>query len=611
MEESPLEEFKQQYAAAVEQSDADMLIDAVCRAWSYLADNSTEVNPLFSDSLSVMPIIRQFSLKLLQLERWTRGHGFGAGSGGNLFLQGVNGVGKTTIMKGLCAAVGNLSTSVIPVFADYQTGGHQTPYELVNAAVARPNPPQAATMNGLLDALGEKPKRAIVFFADEVQTLYIDNAQRESPQCNIILQLSIIGKQNNSLGVFAGSTSALRDLAFRHRPDHFRSKDPYANYCDLNDSVFVVNRVDPLRTSKEVKGVLLKHAEHCKLPPPTDERVESIFAMTGGVGRLIDNAKLLPNPPCPDVTTFLEQYETDPNFQAVISRLFVLNNGLLSTGEYNLWNQTKLSLSEAAHLVQSDRGILQLVHTWMDARLIHMKSTSLEFFCCAQYEALKSYLDRPTEPIHLLQLAVRATLGGWQGRGYAGAVVEAYLLQRYAECNELGNEPRKITFRKTGKSDEKQVALDTGDTPGDHLNTSIRLEDLVGKVCRLSSDKPMHGFVLSLEEDNRFSVEVVQVKVGEHGKSISAPFMLGKIVMDAQRAVKDFRKNIASLFKESCPRLTFGLFTLVTTKTLASRFPETVELAEGSRVPLNAVAGQDCFDLMDSQMFRLAMSLKR
>jgi hypothetical protein len=176
--------------------------------------------------------------------------------------------------------------------------------------------------------------RTVVFFADEVQTLYEADAEEGAPQCEAVANLLAVGKTDNCLGILAGSTSKVRSLVFRRHMN--RAADPYRNYLDLNNSVYPTHTVAPLRTREEVRGVLRQLALRDGLDARgidaelTDTYTDEVFFASGGVGRLLPlRLGGVPTEHCK--AEFLGQFTSKPAFQVVMSRLFHDNGGLDGT----------------------------------------------------------------------------------------------------------------------------------------------------------------------------------------------------------------------------------------------------------------------------------------
>ena len=83
-------------------------------------------------------------------------------------------------------------------------------------------------------------KKGLIFFGDEFEYLY---RYTNEHSITIVKQVLSLGKSTLALGVISGSAVDLRALAYKENRDDPR----YQEYPDLNHSVYVEWRLDPIR----------------------------------------------------------------------------------------------------------------------------------------------------------------------------------------------------------------------------------------------------------------------------------------------------------------------------------------------------------------------------
>jgi hypothetical protein len=228
-----------------------------------------------------------------------------------------------------------------------------------------------------------------------------------------------------------------------------------------------------------------------------------------------------------------------------------------------------------------------------------------------------SYLFRRGKPAPLLELALRSTLGGWEGPGSVDAVIEPYLLRRYDISAFVTFEPRKLTFAATGPTAGKTFELCVAPATGS--GDSRTLESLKDVMFDVAVDRGLDGVILTHVPGTdalHFNVHALQVKTGEHGKTITPggpeaakrrtdSTMIG-IVAKSKVGAAAFRADVFAVFdaaKATRPTLTFVSFTLITTKELTVDAKDiyvrsSVNFGDDN-VFIDAVTTSECFDLME------------
>ncbi|KAJ1443387.1 hypothetical protein B484DRAFT_414484 [Ochromonadaceae sp. CCMP2298] len=655
------------YKCAVTDNNEANYVDVIVKTWRLCAGARDaalplRIHPLFEAANAVMPIVRVVATNAFKIERFALNNGSGVTSGGNVLLQGVKGVGKTTLLHGLYRVLGVLSSCLVPLFYDFTTGFIR-PLDLVRAyaqqlATTTTTP---GTMRELLLAL-QLRKRYIVFFADEIQLLYKPNATAGDATCAAVADLLAIGKTDNAFGVVAGSTSALRSLTFRgHVAAGSDKVDPYRAYVDLNNTVYVAHDVSPLRKRDEVRGVLQQRADtvatdNGALAPVSDTLVDAVFTVTGGIGRLID-AYSADSPACCNADSFIAAYENDASLRAVVSFLFTESGGTVAPLETAaacpLWEPITLRPQRIQQLLTGVGSVTSLMHDWADRALLHMDSSgSVQFFCALHYNVLLNFLYDGGQREPLLELAMRTTLGGWKGKGSAGVVIEEYLLARYAVSNDSLSttyEPRKLTFAAGGPTTGTTFALraiavavaDDNGGGGGAADDFMTLSMLEGVLFDVAVDHGLDGFVMLRNAEKEaadgndgggerlhFDVHTTQVKTGERGSMIGEGTVSSKrdttmhgIIAKARLGAEKFRAAVVKVFADenvAAPTLTFRTFTLLTTKSLNADAHKSFSVGDGKttmfgcdEVVVEVIDGADCLALMEEAYFLTSQTMAR
>jgi hypothetical protein len=639
--------LRDDFRRAIRENEPEDFANVLRQAWHLLSNSESDghdtVQPLFESAKTVIPLFKLLASAVFELERWAlRGVG-GLTSGGNMILHGVKGVGKTTLMRGFSRVLEALSKSLVLVFVDYQISAFERPLELLRKTVTAEGIPEAGgaeSMEALL-RLVTHTRKAVVFFADEVQQLYEAGAERDAPTCLAVADLLAVGKTENCLGILAGSTSQLRALVFRRHAD--RAVDPYRYYPDLNNTVYPTHTVAPLRTQEEMKGVLRQRAQRGGMDDATinsvlsEKYINAVFSATGGVGRLLPlRAGVVPTKH--NVDEFLARFAAKPAFRKVMSRLFYNNGGLKQT-DYPQWTPRGLAVTE----VQTELvGLADLakvwnwLNTWTDDALAFFDGASIQFFSACHFEALREFLFTPNDPAPLLRLSLEGTLGGWgEGAGSPGERIEQYLQERYALSIEVRLEQRKLTFAACAKEGERVFRLrvpdvaaegdagggaDAADRGADD-NDMLSFAELRNVLFNVTADCGLDAFIVKRVDVDAHTVylEALQIKTGRKGKQITPggrandrrpddKTMRG-IVVKAARGAKAFRDSVNEVYKaarKTAPTLEFELFTFITNKTLNEDAtatyvdePFVCDFGLGVKVPVDILAGDNCYDLMD------------
>ena len=636
-------ELTEGFRLAIRDNELEAFANVLRQAWRLLSSSGSDVQPLFESAKTVGPLFQHLASAVFELERWALLGNGGLTSGGNVILHGVKGVGKTRLMRGFSHVLEKLSTSLVLVFVDYQMSVFERPLELLRKAATAEGIPGAAdatSMQGLLQ-LVTGTRKAVVFFADEVQQLYDEGADRDAQTCLAVADLLAVGKTANCLGILAGSTSQLRGLVFRRHTE--RAGDPYRYYPDLNSTVYSTYTVAPLRTPEEVEGVLRQLAQRGAMDDTkinsvlSEKYINEVFSATGGVGRLLP-LRVGDAPTKHNVEEFLRCFAGQLAFQKVMSRLFC-NNGGLEQSDYPQWGPKGMTRMDVETELGVDHTtVLKLVHAWTDDALAFFDGSSIQFFSACHFKALREFLFQPGRPERLLRLSLQGTLGGWgEGVGSPGERFEQYLQERYAHSRNVRHERRKLTFTGEKKEGEHMfwlrvpgVAAEGGDGAGGGAAAAncraddsdmLSFDELRDVLFDVTVDRGLDGFIVTRVDEDAHTIhlQVLQIKTGRKGKQITLggpanqwnpdDTTMRGILVKAARGAQAFRDSVNKVYKsarKTAPTLKFELFTCITNKTLNAEATATYVDVEcpacpfgPCQVPVGILAGDDCWNLMD------------
>lgn len=200
-------------------------------------------------------------------------HGVLHGQRNCFALLGARGVGKTHFMKSLASVVASIARpSTCVIYVNMKSGGLREPLQLLQDALRRPGPPDAARlvlpehllrpdtrMGQLLEFMREHRRRAVLLL-DEVEVLYLRADERHR---RIHEQLHAIGECSGAarpiMAVLTGSAAVLRSLLFAI-PGCKGIEEQYKAYLDfasLNDRKYMPLALRPMVAADDVRRAIL------------------------------------------------------------------------------------------------------------------------------------------------------------------------------------------------------------------------------------------------------------------------------------------------------------------------------------------------------------------
>jgi hypothetical protein len=369
--------------------------------WKVLSDQ-TETNIFYLPppylNVSLRRICEEFFNAIFTLEREL------CREGGNFVLNGLKGVGKTTLLRAFGAITACLSTKVVPAYWTYEKESDPelvqlSPYSLYSAAhslfsgkyddklLSR----EGIQFQGFLrDVLREEQRSnageiainlfqafysrnycqmKILFLLDEFTILYKDTFG-----IAVISQIREIARLGNSFTVMAASCFNVRKYIFPSTNEAVVNNQ--IDCPDLNCSLFVVREVRPLRKTEEIINYCFDRY-HLTINPTEAEKV---LHYTGGIGRFIHHYhtyKKFTNPH-ENVLNYVNSKSAVLVFGILLERKMTRSQRIAyaSKNEYDGWMDNLV-------LYEDENGLTDFLIT-------HFKDTVKEFFdrnddCCKAF----------------------------------------------------------------------------------------------------------------------------------------------------------------------------------------------------------------------------------
>ncbi|KAL6055843.1 hypothetical protein QOT17_016534 [Balamuthia mandrillaris] len=571
--------------ATLELRDGEKAMQMVKQQWDK-ASKAYHLYPLFPSQV-VEQIMRKVVGNVLDLQsKQPIG-----GNGNNLLITGVRGVGKTTLMKGLCSTLSVLAPKLICLYHDYeldQSDGKKALLALLKSKVPHLGP-LPDNLPDALSALGDQGY-CVAFFLDEVQVLFVaTNHSNYGTYLRITQDILYVGKgAYNAFGVISGSSSNLRSLAYKQ--DTLAKEGDYPN---LNNNVYREYRLSPIRKLDELKEVIKMIDSHWV------GNVQACFDATGGVGRALRSFIQNQEAFASTHQQFLDELQ-NPAFFALMARLD--NDNLL----------VSLPRAEIQAIVQPrlcpPEDFSVVLHRWLDNGFLYCTTEALTYEVLVP-ACLEAYHKHIAESTAFLRAAMLGTLWGWGGASSAGQLLERYICRRLRDDFSLW-EP-VANEEPVGKFLESLSF------------TAPMQEELIGRFFSVAQDTGVDGAFVCGAEPDGYHLHVLQVKCGrlelvikcgkasqENATKLNDQLMSG-IIAKAKRGIKDLITKLSTC-NIGCPQTV--TFTLFTTKKVA---PESAKrLQQGFEVEIQGetllvkcyLSSQKAtFSLFDKELHYLAL----
>lgn len=543
--------------------------------------------PIFYDTIASREFVLQMSNLVRSIDQIT--------SGGNLVFQGVVGVGKTTLLR-FSAMYSLFMLDVLVVYWDYQSDAQLfAPGDLLLAALqmidTKTFSPVASGNSPLMAAaVVAKGFQGILFNADEINTLYIENEsekQKQGKKC--ISQLLCIGKTPCCLVFATGSSSQLRSRVFPKEGSLWHM----AGYVSLNHSVFTIQNISPIRTVMELEKYYV-----ARFKPPEDKVPVNLLMITGGVGRLLEAVSSSGNQHERNLSSRIKNALERPQFRKFASLLFTECADLLECTDL-LNPRRTFKDPNSIPAVKKDLlfGIFNesQLDEWEDSSLIFRNDVTGNVELLIPLFFLYIYEDLHRDAQAICSLGLRVTINGWKGHGSPGAAAEPMVCHHVVQS--------KWSVKNVYNIENQQSIVITNSVPSLKVNDTVRFlsdcslqKDLCKRIIIVNKDTGIDGFEIDFEVDEdgicKFHIRVFQIKLGEKKMNITPGSLetQRKNLMERQQKIDDGTiagiivkgekgiRNIFGLLKATWPAINFIVseFLLVTNKRIT---PDGLKMA--------------------------------
>eukprot|EP00761_Pharyngomonas_kirbyi_P001420 gb/GECH01001424.1/.p1 GENE.gb/GECH01001424.1/~~gb/GECH01001424.1/.p1 ORF type:complete len:626 (+),score=48.08 gb/GECH01001424.1/:1-1878(+) len=527
--------------------------ELVKKVWQKLSDEDSSFHPLF-DSVMVSKIISRVTANVID----NRSNKPKSGNGSNLLITGIRGVGKTTLMRGLCTVLSNLQGhKLITVYYDYELNPPVTLTQLLLESFESSKDrelPQTIQPDDKFATLLQKLCYAgfrVAMFLDEIQTLFVPNNHPDYIRnLEITREILKLGKSEfHCFGVLSGSSSNVRNLAYH--------EDPLAKegrYPNLNNNVYCEYELRPVRDRNEMLEIIPEYVD-----------VDKCFFMTGGVGRSINNY------------IFSRQYYEIPShkFREELvenDAFFALISQLVNGPKEGNWELTTLQFHQVKDIVvprlrDNFQLFSQILKGWIDSGFLYQTShNSYQLLVPGHAQIFKSYISASNDDNSgALRAAALGTISnnGWDNEGSAGNILEKYICRRLCEADTA-----PLFWEKLAEEGPERCVSQA------RISQAIEDKIFLGSLMRPKRDNGIDGvFICSdPEDDNSYQLHTLQIKCGRLHKSITKggsaaekpnnpnDKVMRGIVCKAKRGISSLLKNLRNI------KINKASFTVCTTK---------------------------------------------
>eukprot|EP00762_Andalucia_godoyi_P008049 ANDGO_02219.mRNA.1 hypothetical protein len=263
-------------------------------------DHPLYLPPIYEQSNSMLSDLLTQLVRMVLQREWNRERSFDTD---HAIIGGVEGTGKTTIVKALAVAVAACSSTFFLVYVDCKS-----PYDrpvalkwlslLFREVFVRQRGSnfnqvfghRLDDLNNAVHLLKDWDLRKVVgklpfsvgIIVDEVQSLFVPGVVDPNDVCvAAIAELEYFAKHvPGSLAILTGSSANLRSMLFESM------RDPrYSRYADFNKSLCQYYHVAAIRDCAQLKSYM-----KCRYGREfSDEEVSEAMHFTGGIGRAVHN----------------------------------------------------------------------------------------------------------------------------------------------------------------------------------------------------------------------------------------------------------------------------------------------------------------------------------
>lgn len=429
-------------------------------------------------------------------------------SGNNILLTGVRGIGKTTIMQGLCSCICVLSKTIVAIYHDYEKiGNHVHIYDLINSwwKVFSPNDHIQIDPHDCLQSTFEKDK-SVVVCADEFQGLYERQSNEQIEKAKQILHdLYLVGKSYGAVAIISGSSSNVRDLAFQRN-------GLGKGYQNFNHTVFQERRLEPLRTQQDFKDFLLR------LPSPLcNYDPEEVFSATGGIG-LVGRMIMSFTSGFKNRNRFGNTFNLDPILEVAMRELVTLNTHDDSTSQFDMWNMIGINHTDLAKIANiSAQDPHSKILEWVDKGFLFETPDPVyyTFLCPSDYHFLRNLFSSCSMSLHIATLSVFI---GFPDNGSAGTILQKHILSKINTCFFRPVSTQSIYYyyyhAEPISFSQKELKQTT------FVFEKWRSQTPYNVICDLKVDNGLDGVLFEFKEHKICNVHMYQMKFGKLGKEL-------------------------------------------------------------------------------------------
>jgi hypothetical protein len=463
----------------------DEFVSICLKVWKLLAKASKPFTlPFVYTSAHFEMVFKEIFWRIRALER------DGLPAGGNKILNGVKGVGKTTVLKVIGMVVSCICPAILPVFWTYETNGD---YPLVSVYRLYKASHHIFTVVGTTskfrDILRAVDDEVVccdkaLFLLDEFTVLYTERTLCQGIE--VVSHFRDLARGEDVMFVMAASRVNVRKYV------HPQLDNNLMGYPNLNQGLFAIREIPPLRDVASFQAFIQSSYNETI----SEEEARIGIEMTGGVGRHIIEWKrtgVVPNN-LYNVTAL----QNDPKLWHIACELVEREISITARTDY-------------AALAEWDR--------WCDDMILYNTGTSLQFLFDSNKKELKKLLE--DNPDYFLAHRFHLQRTGLSGRSTGHA--NESLICKYIPAM-LGLQPNSESLDLSVQTNGASCCIaSTG-----ALVPFTSTDDLTGCCHRLfkwkvsGSETGLDRIWFEPVSEFDFVLHAIQIKTGKDSMTITA-----------------------------------------------------------------------------------------
>lgn len=470
--------------------------------------------------------------------------------GGNFMLNGIKGVGKTTILH-VAGAITACLTDIIPVYWIYEQDSTRTGLATVSTyrlghAAAQYFDQQGGTTSTFADFLKTNTESAelssaaikgekFVFLLDEFTDLY----ERGDDGIDVVGEYRTMARAGNVFFLLAASKINVQKYIF---PNHKRTPKMFP---DLNCGLFEVKEVHPIRCIAD----FIDYWQSCFGEVIDEQKARMHFYYTGGVGRYILLYKERETTPCP---VDMEIFHTDPELFHVACHLL---NGPIANATISTY-------------ASPDK-----IDEWIDRLILYRDNHQVTFLLDSVKDLFREHLgtEKLLEQAHIFHIQRKGFDGGSSGHSN-----EQFICRHLPKYFDLHPHDKSLSlvvtngvFTMTSFSND-QIELPLTDADRQVVGTFLEKYAKCFITWRVNGAETGLDRVWYDWDNDRFemTLHAVQIKTGKDDQTITCGVLATERARATASACNDC--TIAGIYSKA----ERGLMTL--TPELRTRFGCTV-----------------------------------